>query len=239
MKVGYMRPMYDLEEDVPGSDNAQLTSYVARFVANIVKYKGPAAACIIYAGGNFTTQVNAGSGLENLPLWYPNYNIDGNWSAANPSSGTYGPWDDAGDPQPWAFWQHYSPDAYVPGVPGASTSNLTHNDLDVAHNDINFVRQNYAIQGAIWQPAGSSTWANASNWSTAAIPNSSTEVLLDLGFPVTITLAAGQSASGVYFADNFTLSGGSLSLSDGRIDVDSGKTGTLQTSLSARSAWGR
>src|SRR5205085_7441175 len=91
----------------------------------------------------------------------------------------------------------------------------------------------FLVQGSTWKPMGSSAWATSANWDTGVTPTSSTEVLLDLGFPITITLAAGQAASGVYFADNFTLSGGSLSLNDGRIDVDSGKTGTIATSLSA------
>jgi GH25 family lysozyme M1 (1,4-beta-N-acetylmuramidase) len=230
MKPGYMRPVYDLEDGNEELNNAQLTNFVLRFNDTLKKYKGPAAQIIVYAGTSYANSVN--EPLSQFPLWMPRFQVESDWSAGDifPNESNYGVWGD-NDPltnlRPWNFWQYYSPDVYIPGINAG-----THNDIDVANGDINYVRQ-FMVQGAIWDGSAGNAWTNAANWSTNAAPTASTEVLFDLGTPATIVVAAGQQASGVYFADNYTLAGGGLSLSDGRIDVDATKSATVATSLLA------
>ena len=146
----------------------------------------------------------------------------------------YGAWDPpgTGNPMPWSFWQYNSPDVYIPGIGGAS--GITHNDIDVAHGDVNFVK-GFLIQGSIWDGSSSAVWATAGNWDTNAEPIATTEVLFDGPVPGTgssITLSSGRAASGIYFAESYTLTGGSLTLNDGRIDVDATKSATIATNLS-------
>ena len=98
----------------------------------------------------------------------------------------------------------------------------------------NYVK-GFLIQGSIWDGSSSAVWATAANWDTNAEPISTTEVLFDGPVPGTgssITLSSGRAASGIYFAESYTLTGGSLTLSDGRIDVDATKSATIATNLS-------
>ena len=229
MKPGYMRPVYDLEDGNEELNNTQLTNFVLRFNDTLKKYKGPAAQIIVYAGTSYANSVN--EPLSQFPLWMPRFQVESDWAAGDvfATESSYGVWGDS-DPgttlQPWSFWQYYSPDVYIPGINAG-----THNDIDVAHGDINYVRQ-YLVQGAIWDGSPGVFWGTGANWSTNAAPTASTEVLLDAGTPSSIVVTAGSHASGIYFADNYTLGGGSLSLNDGRIDVDVSKTATISTNLS-------
>lgn len=236
IKVGYLRPTMDFEDpngasaDPTWSDD-ELSNYVHRFNATMVKYRGPAAGIIVYAGTSYANRLN--TTVQQYPLWMPRYQVETAWQTGDPftTETSYGAWDVPGvqNPLPWDFYQYYSPDVYIPGISAG-----THNDIDVAHGDINYVRQ-FLVQGAIWDGSASATWATGANWDTNAEPASNTEILFDGPVPGTgssITLSSGRAASGIYFAESYTLTGGSLSLNDGRIDVDAAKSATIATSLS-------
>ena len=231
MKPGYMRPVYDLEDGNEETNNTQLTNFVLRFNDTLKKYKGPAAQIIVYSGTTYANSVN--EPLSQFPLWMPRFQVESDWAAGDvfPSESSYGVWGDSNpgtNLQPWNFWQYYSPDVYIPGINAG-----THNDIDVAHGDINYVRQ-FMVQGAIWDGSSNNQWTTNANWDTNVAQTGSTEVLFDTTIPPTgstITLTSGRSAGGVYFANNYTLSGGSLTLTDGRIDVDPTRTATISTNL--------
>jgi autotransporter-associated beta strand protein len=235
MKVGYMRPVYDLEDGGAEQNVNQMSNFVHRFANTLMKYKGPGAKIIVYAGQSYSvSEVN--SSVSTYPLWRPQWPSDPDPWAADPTTveANYGAWDPpgTGNPMPWSFWQYNSPDVYIPGIGGAS--GITHNDIDVAHGDVNFVK-GFLIKGSIWDGSSSATWATAANWDTNAEPTSTTELLFDGPVPGTgssITLSSGRAASGLYFAESYTLTGGSLALNDGRIDVDATKSATVATNLS-------
>ena len=113
-----------------------------------------------------------------MPAWPSDPNPWANDPFASESS--YGVWNDGNpsNPLPWSFWQYNSPDVYIPGIGGAS--GITHNDIDVAHGDVNFVK-GFLIQGAIWDGSASNAWGTSSNWNTDAVPTGTTEVLFDVG----------------------------------------------------------
>ena len=69
MKVGYMRPVYDLEDGDVEQNNAQMTAFVNRFANTLMKYKGPGAKIIVYSGTSYASQVN--SSIAQYPLWMP------------------------------------------------------------------------------------------------------------------------------------------------------------------------
>ncbi len=234
MKVGYMRPVYDLEDGDAEQNNAQMTAFVNRFANTLMKYKGPGAKIIVYTGTDYaSTEVN--SSVNQYPLWMPRWPSDPNPWADDPftTESSYGVWNDGNpsNPMPWSFWQYNSPDVYIPGINGSGA--ITHNDINVAHGDVNFVK-GFLIQGSIWDGSSSAVWTTAGNWDTNAEPISTTEVLFDAPVPGTgssITLSSGRAASGIYFAESYTLTGGSLTLGDGRIDVDATKSATIATNL--------
>lgn len=235
MKVGYMRPVYDLEDGGAEQNVNQMSNFVHRFANTLMKYKGPGAKIIVYAGQTYSvSEVN--SSVSTYPLWRPQWPSDPDPWAADPTTveANYGAWDPpgTGNPMPWSFWQYNSPDVYIPGINGSGA--ITHNDIDVAHGDVNYVK-GFLIQGSIWDGSTSAVWATAANWDTNAEPTSTTEVLLDGPVPGTgssITLSNGRAASGIYFAESYALTGGSLTLGDGRIDVDATKSATIATNLS-------
>ena len=139
IKVGWLRPTMDFEDPNgvtadPTQSDDELSNYVHRFNATMVKYKGPAAKILIYAGSSYANRLN--TTVQQYPLWMPRYNPETDWAAGDifPSESSYGGWDDplvAQNPDPWAIWQYYSPDVYIPGINAG-----THNDIDVAHGDL-------------------------------------------------------------------------------------------------------
>src|SRR5207237_1338954 len=75
---------------------------------------------------------------------------------------------------------------------------------------------------------------------TGAAPTASDDVLFDTTIPASgsvVIVSAGRVAQSMYFANSYTLSGGDLSMSVGRIDVDAGKTATANTVLGATSGF--
>ena len=68
MKVGYMRPVYDLEDGGAEQNVNQMSNFVHRFANTLMKYKGPGAKIIVYAGQSYSvSEVN--SSVSTYPLW--------------------------------------------------------------------------------------------------------------------------------------------------------------------------
>ena len=80
--------------------------------------------------------------------------------------------------------------------------------------------------------AGTALWSTANNWDTNAEPLATDDVILPAGLGATLTLATGEKAQSLLFADNYTLSSGGLALSSASvIRVGADKTGIINTPL--------
>ena len=83
--------------------------------------------------------------------------------------------------------------------------------------------------------SGSGLWSDAVNWADDTEPTAAGVVTFPVGFPngdTVITLSAGEAAQGLVVNDNYTLSGGSLTLPAGAtISVAAGKTATITSAL--------
>ena len=74
-------------------------------------------------------------------------------------------------------------------------------------------------------------WSTGINWNTNAVPTGTDDVQLPLGLGLTITLSAGELANTLLFQDNYTLSGGNLTLTNGSITVDPTFSDTISSVL--------
>ena len=87
-----------------------------------------------------------------------------------------------------------------------------------------------------WTGAVDANWSTPGNWSTAAEPLSTDNVLFNAVVPTppgpVITLSAGEVANTLQFSGSYTLNGGNLTLTLGDIAVDSGVAGTIGSVLS-------
>jgi autotransporter-associated beta strand protein len=84
-----------------------------------------------------------------------------------------------------------------------------------------------------WTGASGTTWSAGGNWSTG-VPTGADDAVFGSLIPTSgasITLAAGSLANSLSFDNNYTLSGGNLALSSGRIYVDLGRLVVLDTQL--------
>ncbi|HEX2473490.1 MAG TPA: glycoside hydrolase family 25 protein, partial [Lacipirellulaceae bacterium] len=77
----------------------------------------------------------------------------------NPTPTVYGPWDDYGVSQPWAFWQYTSRE---------SLAGISPVDADVAQGDIEFVKDQ--LVPAIWANDNSGNWSTLANWNSGQTP---------------------------------------------------------------------
>ncbi|MCC7474138.1 MAG: autotransporter-associated beta strand repeat-containing protein [Pirellulales bacterium] len=78
-------------------------------------------------------------------------------------SSYYGPWDDYGNAQPWAFWQYAS----VARLSGYNNGN-SNIDVNVSHGDIEFVKDQ--LIPALWWNNSSGDWSTLSNWNSGQTP---------------------------------------------------------------------
>jgi autotransporter-associated beta strand protein len=175
MRPGYVMPMYDMEAG--GASDAQ-AQFAIDFSDRI--YAVTQIRPCIYVGGSYcsslqgTTTAHRNSlaqpaaytpsvvGPAYPMLWNPRYATTYNLQTDNPKdsyAGFYGPWDDYGDPQPWAFWQYNSSQS-IPGF-NAVDAGI---DGDVSHGDIEYVR-NYLVP-AVWWNDSSGDWRTLANWNS-------------------------------------------------------------------------
>ncbi|MFN7562655.1 MAG: autotransporter-associated beta strand repeat-containing protein, partial [Prosthecobacter sp.] len=86
----------------------------------------------------------------------------------------------------------------------------------------------------IWTNAGlDALWSTSGNWTTA-VPGSGDNVFLPVIIPVggsTLTLGAGSLANALSFKNNYTLTGGDLTLTTGGVRVDLGYTDVINSQL--------
>jgi autotransporter-associated beta strand protein len=78
-------------------------------------------------------------------------------------SGFYGPWDDYGDANPWAFWQ-YASTGRLPSFNGGG-SNL---DFDATHGDVELLKDQ--LVPAVWMNDSSGDWSTLANWNSGQTP---------------------------------------------------------------------
>ena len=240
MKVGYLHPMLDLEAGATNTTPAQMSDWVNRFVNTIVLAKGINAQPSIYLNTSYATS-EVDTSVNYLTLWLarPSTASDsqnGDPITPNGFAHPYGVWGNA-DPKPWTFWQYDIPSVdpnpiMVPGVQNEV-------DLDVVHGDATYLNSQ-KIQGVVWTGATNAIYDPGTNWTSGVEPTANDEVLFDTTIPATgpnITLTAGENARAIYFANSYSLNGGNLTLSNGRIDVDAGKTVTIATTLQGTSGF--
>ncbi len=90
--------------------------------------------------------------------------------------------------------------------------------------------------GDVWDnSSGSGLWSDAVNWADNTEPTAASTVIFPVGFPngdSVITLSAAETAAALILSDNYTLSGGSLTLPAGAsISVAAGTTATITSAL--------
>ncbi len=181
LRPGYLMPMYDLEA---GSGGDALAQFAIDFSSRV--YATMKIRPCVYINGNYSgilagaTQARRDA-LAKPPaltpsvispafpmLWNARYPDNDNPGAipiqtGNPKntystvSAYYGPWDDYGDAEPWAFWQ-YSSTVAIPGFPDTTC------DADVSHGDLEYVR-NFLIP-AVWWTDSSGDWSVLANWNS-------------------------------------------------------------------------
>src|SRR5205085_9289097 len=90
-----------------------------------------------------------------------------------------------------------------------------------------------------WTGTVSASWDTTGNWQTNAEPTSTSDVVFPTPVPgiggATIALTSGEVAKTITLNDNYTLSGGSLSIAAGSVNVANGKTATVSTILTGSS----
>ncbi len=86
---------------------------------------------------------------------------------------------------------------------------------------------------ATWDNSnGTNAWSTGANWDTNVEPTVADDVVLAAGLGAMLTLSPGEEAKTLTVNDNYTLSGGGLTLaSASTIGVLSGKTATVSTPL--------
>lgn len=185
MRPGYLMPVFDLEAG-SGAGGDALAQFSIDFSNRI--YERMRIRPAMYINGNYSSFLqNATASRRNQlaqphaftpsvvgptypMLWNARYSDNNNPEAIpvqtgspkftyTSSSGYYGPWDDYGDLDPWAFWQYAS----TVSIPGINSVDSTV-DGNVAHGDIEYVK-NYLVP-AVWWHDASGDWSTLTNWNS-------------------------------------------------------------------------
>jgi autotransporter-associated beta strand protein len=186
MRPGYMMPMYDLE--ATDGDNVRLVQFSLDFSERIYAVM-QIRPCIYINGNYSSLIDNGSTAAQDIALaqppaytpsvvgpaypmlWNARYSDNTTNPAAIPVqtgspkhtyttvSAYYGPWDNFGNSEPWAFWQYGS----VFSIPGINAVDATV-DGDVCHGDIEYLR-NYLIP-AVWWSDTSGDWSTLLNWNS-------------------------------------------------------------------------
>jgi autotransporter-associated beta strand protein len=187
MRPGYLVPVHDFEAGDGIRTDDELAQFCIDFSNRIYEKMGIRPA--IYVNGNYTANIlqTASSSLRNQiaqppanqpsviapcypTLWdarWPNQTDPNSIDVqnANPKdtySGFYGPWDDYGSTNPWAFWQ-YASTAHLPSY--STTANL---DVDVARGGLEFLKDQ--LIPAVWMNDSSGDWSTLTNWNSGQTP---------------------------------------------------------------------
>jgi len=185
MRPGYLLPVMDFEDGSGQRTDDQMAQFAIDFSTQVFTSMG--IRPMMYVGGDYSANVlqtaslslrnqiaqpGASSPTVNGPafpvIWNPRYANQGTpnnipFQASNPKdtySGFYGPFDDYGISQPWAFWQ-YASTGSVSGISGAV-------DLDVAHGGLEFLKDN--LVPAVWMNDSSGDWGTLANWNSGQTP---------------------------------------------------------------------
>jgi GH25 family lysozyme M1 (1,4-beta-N-acetylmuramidase) len=253
MKPGYLLPVFDLEARQSSMTKAQLSQFCVDFANRIYAVKGIMPLC--YINQNYAINY-VDSSVTIMPNWvarWPNQadpnSIDiqnGNPPPDPPTANVYGVYNPQfptiPEPQPWNFWQ-YASTGRVAGIGGGNVAV----DLDVAHGDIEFVKD--FLVPALWQTNSNGQWTTISNWNTnadpsgkgpaARLPGVNDTVSLDRsGVNLQITLPSGtQNIRRLFTKERLLVSGGTLNVSryaqfDNTGTVSSGRlsVGSMQVS---------
>jgi GH25 family lysozyme M1 (1,4-beta-N-acetylmuramidase) len=217
MRPGYLRPVFDLEAGDVQRTTEDLTNFALDFANRIYEVKG--IYPLVYINSYYAnTQVD--SRITLMDLWiarWPNQanpdqiDLNGDPPAASTYPNVYGVWNpiypQIPDPTPWKFWQ-YTSNGHVPGIGNGTTDRV---DLNVAHGDLEYVKD--FLVPALWKVDASGQWTTASNWNgNPDLPAPIDRVIIDRpAGDFLITLGAGShSIRSLASAERFHFSGGSL-----------------------------
>ena len=265
MRPGYLPPVHDLEAGDGSRTDTEMAQFALDFsnrIYDVMKIR-PA----IYLNGNYAQFVLGGATASqrsqlaqqstNPPnlagpaypqLWsarWPNQTDPDSIpiQTAHPSdsvSTVYGPWDDYGTSQPWAFWQYTSRGRLNSFDNG--NSNL---DLNVAQGGLEYLKDQ--LIPAVWWNDTSGDWSTLANWNsgqpaivpilasgqltpvgtqtlpTPRLPGAAGSgptsgqhdtVILDRpGVNITVTLSTGShNIRKLYVREAFNITGGSLTV---------------------------
>ncbi|HTL28197.1 MAG TPA: GH25 family lysozyme [Tepidisphaeraceae bacterium] len=253
MKPGYLLPVFDLEARQANATKAELSKFATDFANQIFAKKG--IMPLVYINQNYAINY-VDSSITIMPNWvarWPNQSnpdaIDiqnGNPPPDPPTANVYGVYNPQfptiPNPEPWNFWQ-YTSKGRVNGI----GNNAVNVDLDVAHGDIEFVKD--FLVPALWMNDSNGTWTTISNWNTnvdpsgkgpaARLPGANDTVSLDRpNANIQVTLSSGtQNIRRLFTKERLVVSGGTLNVSryaqfDNTGTVSSGKlsVGSMQVS---------
>lgn len=188
MRPGYLVPIHDLESGDGIRTDDEMAQFCIDFSNRIYARMGIRPG--IYINGNYTANIlqTASASLRdqlarpaaNRPsviapcypvLWvarWPNQTdpnaIDvQNTNPKDTYAGFYGPWDDYGDANPWAFWQYASTGRLQSFNNGAN--NL---DFDAIRGDVEFLEDQ--LIPAVWMNDSSGDWSALANWNSGQTP---------------------------------------------------------------------
>lgn len=191
MRPGYLPPMFDFEDGDGIRTDTEMSQFALDFSNQI--YAVMKIRPSIYTNGNYayfimgtgsTNTASQRSQLAQQPSTVPTVVspafstlVTARWpnqsnpnaidvQNANPKDSyteIYGPWDDYGVAQPWAFWQ-YASTAKLSGYKN-STANI---DVDVSRGDIEFVKDQ--LIPAVWWNDSSGNWSTLANWNSGQTP---------------------------------------------------------------------
>lgn len=188
MRPGYLVPIHDLEAGEGIRTDNEMAQFAIDFSNRIFERMRIRPG--IYINGNYAANIlqTASASLRdqlarpaaNRPsvigpcyptLWVARWPNQANPDAidvqgTNPKdtyAGFYGPWDDYGDPNPWAFWQ-YTSTGHLPTFNGGSNSL----DLDAVRGDLEFLKDQ--LIPAVWITDSSGDWSTLANWNSGQTP---------------------------------------------------------------------
>jgi autotransporter-associated beta strand protein len=175
--------------------------------------------------------------------------------AASGYPNVYGVWNPTfptiPEPQPWKFWQYASSGTNIPGILGDGGH---HTDLDVAHGNIEYVKD--FLVPAMWMSDTSGNWTtlSSSTWNSynadpnqvggaSRLPAGNDTVIIDRpSAAITVTLGSGnQSVRKLVTKETLNITGGSLTVtyvpgSGGASDLPMEIAGAMTISGGALSA---
>lgn len=187
MRPGYLPPVMDFEAGDGVRTDQEMAQYALDFSNRIyavmqirpaIYINGNYAANVL-GGGTSTQRAQLAQQASSPPtvvspafstLWSARWPNQANPNAidvqnSNPrDAGTgvsyiYGPWDDYGVAQPWAFWQ-YASTARLSGYNNGN-SNI---DVDVTQGDVEFLKDQ--LIPALWWNDTSGDWSALANWNS-------------------------------------------------------------------------